>query len=383
MKKEYLFTPGPTPIPPESSLVMSRQIGYHRSPEATQIIRESSQMLKHVFQTQNEVMILTSSGTGAMEAAVCNLLSPNDKVLVIRAGKFGERWAEICAAYGVEFDPIDVQWGLSVEPELVEKRLKSNPEIKAVFATLCETSTGGLHDIKALGQIVKETPALLIVDAVSGLAADELPMDNWHVDGVVSCSQKGLMTPPGLGFIAFGEKAWRLAETSKLPKYYFDLKKAKAGVEKGQTPYTPAISLIVGLHQALKLICEEGIRRVLARHTRLAEATRSGIKAMGLELFASLPANTLTSVRVPEGVDGRLLLKQVKEKQGVIFAGGQDKISGKIFRIAHLGYCSDLDVIIAISAVEFGLAQIGFQFKLGSGVGAAEEVLSKMIANSQ
>lgn len=377
MKKEYLFTPGPTPIPPESNLAMSRQIDYHRSAESTRIIKESCQMLKHVFQTQNEVMILTSSGTGAMEAAICNLLSPGDKALVIRSGKFGERWGEICAAYGVEFDPTDVQWGLSVDPNLVESRLKADPEIKAVFATLCETSTGSLHDIKALGEIVKDTGAVLIVDAVSGLAADDLQMDNWHVDGVVSCSQKGLMTPPGLGFVSFSEKAWRLAETSKLPKYYFDLKKAKAGAEKGQTPYTPAISLIVGLHQALKMIGSEGIRQVLARHARLAEATRAGIKAMGLELFASMPANTLTSVRVPDGMDGKLLVKQIREKQGVTFAGGQDKLSGKIFRIAHLGYCSDLDVILSLSAVELGLVQMGFQFKFGSGVGAAEEVLSK------
>jgi len=377
MKKEYLFTPGPTPIPTESLLSMARPIGYHRSPEAADVIKEVAENLKHVFQTQNDVLILTSSGTGAMEGAVANLLSLSDKVLIIRSGKFGERWGEICVAYGIEFVSIDLEWGLPVEPDVVADILKSNPEIKVVFSTLCETSTGALHDIKALGQITKDTSTLLVVDAVSALGADDLQMDNWHIDVVVSCSQKGLMTPPGLGFAGLSERAWEAVEKSTLPKYYFDFKKARSELTKGSTPYTPAITFIMALQQSLRLICAEGIRNVLLRHARLAEATRAAVKALGLQLFAAHPANTLTSIRFPEGLDSKVFVNAMRQRHGITYAGGQGKLSCKIIRIAHLGWMNEYDVMVAISALEMGLAEVGYDVKLGAGVTAAEQVLTK------
>jgi len=376
MKKEYLFTPGPTPIPTEALLSMARPIDYHRSSEAGDVIKEVAENSKHVFQTNNDVLILTSSGTGAMEGVVANLLSPADKVLVIRSGKFGERWGEICAAYGIEFIPIDLEWGLSVEPQVVADILQSNPNIKAVFSTLCETSTGALHDIKSLGQITKDTPTLLVVDAVSALGADDLQMDNWHVDVVVSCSQKGLMTPPGLAFASLSERAWEMVEKSKLPKYYFDFQKARAELAKGSTPYTPAITFIMALQQSLRLIRAESILNVISRHARLSEATRVAVKALGLQLFAAYPANTLTAIRFPEGLDSKAFVSDMRQKHGITYAGGQGKLSGEILRIAHLGWMNEYDVIVAVSALEMGLAEMGYDVKLGAGAAAAEHVLT-------
>ncbi|MFQ6040011.1 MAG: pyridoxal-phosphate-dependent aminotransferase family protein [Candidatus Poribacteria bacterium] len=376
MKKEYLFTPGPTPIPTESLLSMARPIDYHRSQQAADVIREVAENLKHVFQTRDDVLILTSSGTGAMEGAVANLLSPSDKVLVIRSGKFGERWGEICAAYGIKFVPIDLEWGLSVEPDAVADILKSNPDIKAVFSTLCETSTGALHDIEALGEITRDTSTLLVVDAVSALGADDLQMDNWHVDVVVSCSQKGLMTPPGLAFVSLSERAWESVKKSTLPKYYFDFKKARSDLVKGSTPYTPAITFIMALQQSLRLICAEGIRNVLWRHARLAEATRAAVKALGLQLFAAHPANTLTSIRFPRGLDSKAFVNTMRKQHGITYAGGQEKLSGEIIRIAHLGWMNEYDVMVAISALEMGLAEAGYDVNLGAGVTAAEQVFT-------
>ena len=299
MKKNLLFTPGPTPIPPEALLAMAQPIDYHRSSATAALIKDVLEKLKHVFQTENDVLFLTSSGTGAMEGAVVNLLSRGDKAIVIRSGKFGERWSEICTAYGVEVIPIDVTWGNSVEPDRVESLLTEYHDVKAVFATLCETSTGALHDIEALGRLTQTHPTLLVVDAVSALAADDLQMDNWGVDVVVSCSQKGLMTPPGLAFVALNQRAWDASERSDLPKYYLDYRKAYESGLEGSVPYTPAVTLLTALQQALNRICAEGIHNTIARHKLLALATRSAIKALGLPLFAISPANTLTSIRLP------------------------------------------------------------------------------------
>ena len=221
MKKSYLFAPGPTPIPPQALLEMAKPIDYHRTTESTQLIRSVSKQLQHVFQTQNQVLMLTCSGTGALEATVVNLLSPDDQVIVIRSGKFGERWGEICSAYGINFQPIDIEWGHSIDPKQVESMLHKMPNCKVVFSTLCETSTGALHDIQGLGQVLDKFDSLLVVDAVSALAADNLEMDNWGVDVVVSASHKGLMTPPGIGLIALSDKAWRATNQSNLPKFYF------------------------------------------------------------------------------------------------------------------------------------------------------------------
>ena len=377
LKKQYLFTPGPTPIPPEAALAMAMPIDYHRSSDAKALITDVVQKLKHVFQTAHDVMFLTSSGTGAMESAIANLLSREDRVIVIRSGKFGERWGELCAAYGIAFDPIDLPYGQSVDPQMVGDALDKRPDAKAALATLCETSTGALHDIKRLAQITQARPTLLIVDAVSALGADDLQMDNWGVDAVVSCSQKGLMTPPGLGFVALNDRAWEATEHSNLPKYYFDLRKARDTGSQGSAPYTPAITFLVALQHALNRICEEGIGNVIARHANLAEATRSAVKAIGLNLFASSPANTLTSIRLPESIDGRAFVKLMRDKYGVTYAGGQGTMSGKIVRIAHLGWMNEHDVVVAIAALERGLKAVGYDISPGIGLAAAQGVLSQ------
>jgi aspartate aminotransferase-like enzyme len=377
MKKNLLFTPGPTPIPPEALLAMAQPIDYHRSNATAALIKDVLEKLKHVFQTENDVLFLTSSGTGAMEGAVANLLSRGDKAIVIRSGKFGERWGEICTAYGIEVIPIDVTWGNSVEPHTVESALAEHSDVAAVFATLCETSTGVLHDIEALARLTRMRSTLLVVDAVSALGADDLQMDNWGVDVVVSCSQKGLMTPPGLAFAALNQRAWDAIEHSDLPKYYLDFRKAYESGLEGSVPYTPAVTLLTALQHGLNRICAEGIQHTIARHNRLALATRSAIKALGLPLFAASPANTLTSIRLPEEIDGKALINLMRDKYGITYAGGQSQLSGKIVRIAHLGWMNENDVIVAISAFERGLVEIGHDISLGAGVSAAQEVFAQ------
>ena len=374
MKKKWLFTPGPTPIPPEALLAMAQPIDYHRSEDTVALIKDVLEKLKHVFQTENDVLFLTSSGTGGMEGAVANLLSRGDKVIVIQSGKFGERWADICTAFGVEVIPIDVTYGNAVEPRVVETRLTEHPDVKAVYATLCETSTGVLHDIEALARLTRVRPTLLVVDAVSGLGADDLQMDNWGVDVVVSCAQKGLMTPPGLSVVALNQRAWDAVERSDLPKYYFDFRKAYETGLQGSVPYTPAVTLLTALQCALDRICEEGIRNTIDRHSRLATATRSAVKALGLSLFATSPANTVTSIRLPEEIDGKAFINLMLDKYGITYAGGQSQLSGKIVRIAHLGWMNESDVIVAISAFERGLVEIGCDIPIGAGVTAAQEV---------
>ena len=376
MKKQHLYTPGPTPIPPEALLAMAQPIDYHRSEDSVVLIKDVLEKLKHVFQTENDVLFLTSSGTGAMEGAVANLLCHGDKAIVIHSGKFGERWAEICDAYGIDVLPIDVKWGDSVAPEIVETKLFLHPDVIAVFATLCETSTGALHDIEALARITQHTKTLLVVDAVSALGADDLQMDNWGVDVVVSCSQKGLMTPPGLAFAALNDRAWAAVEQSDLPKYYLDYSKAHQSGLQGSVPYTPAITLLIALQHALNRICDEGIRHTITRHNRMALATRNAVKAIGLPLFATSPANTLTSIRLPKEIDGKAFVKMMRDRHGITYAGGQGELSSKIVRIAHLGWMNENDVIVAISAFERGLEEIGYDVELGAGVAAAQEIFT-------
>jgi len=386
--KNRLMTPGPVPVPSDALLAMAQPMVHHRTEEFEKIIAEVTDGLKYVFQTENDVIMFSASSTGAMESAVVNLLSPGDHALVIGGGKFGERWVEICEAYNIGFHFLDVEWGMPVDLERVRDKLESDGAIKCVYATLCETSTGVVHDIEGLGKIIKASNVkrqasnaehLLVVDAVSGLAAVDLQTDNWHVDVVVSGSQKGLVTPPGLAFISLNERAWAAVEEAKLPRYYFDLRKARESLAKHQTPFTCSVSLILALRESLAQIKREGLANILARHARLAEATRAGVNALGLELFAaSSPSNAVTAVKVPEGVDGKALVKLIRDRYGVTFAGGQDKLAGKIFRIAHLGYSDDLDVVTAISVVEMALSDMGYAVPLGAGVQAAEEVLQRM-----
>jgi len=378
MKKEYLLTPGPTPLPPQVSLAMAKPIIHHRTPQFQAILKEASLGLKWAFQTANDVFIISSSGTGAMEAAVINLLSSGDTALVVQGGKFGERWTEIAKAYGINVEIITVEWGKPVSPAEISKKLKSNPQIKAVFTTLCETSTGVDNDIQAIAKLVKETAVVLVVDAISGLGAVDLKTDAWAVDVVVAGSQKGLMLPPGLGFITVSSKAWKLVEASKSSRYYLDLRKAKKALDKNDTPFTSSITLIIALNEALKMMQQDGLESIFKRHKIMADATRSAMLALGLELFApSAASDGVTAVKVPAGVDGEKLVKTMRDTYGVTIAGGQDELKGKVFRIAHMGFIAEADIIIGLSCLEKVLTQMGYKFTLGAGIKAAEEVFFK------
>ncbi len=380
MKKNYLLTPGPTPVPAEVLLSMAHPIIHHRTPEYEEIFAQVKKGLISIFQTQQEVLVLSSSGTGAMEAAVINLLSAGDTALVINGGKFGKRWADICQAYQVNTEMITVEWGQAVDPQTVADALKANPHIKAVFTTHSETSTGVLHDIKTIAGIVAAYPqTVLVVDAITALGATAVPMDDWGLDVVVTGSQKALMMPPGLACIALSEKAWKLTETSQLPKYYLNLKKEKKTQAKNQTAYTPAISLVIALRESLAMIEREGLENVHRRHQLLAEATRAAVQALGLELLApESPSPALTAVKSPAGIEVSALRGILSKKYGVTIAGGQDHLKGKIFRIAHLGYMGTFDTIIAISALEMALKELGHPLELGTGVKAAQEILTDL-----
>ena len=378
MKKLYLMTPGPTPVPEAVMLEMAKPIIHHRTTQFQEIIKEVEENLKYVFQTKNDVLIFASSGTGAMEAAVANLLSRGDTAIVVRGGKFGERWTEICRAYNIKPVDIDIEWGKAPSSQVIEDALKKEPNAKAVFVTLCETSTGAETDVKAIAAIVAKTKAVLVVDAISGLGACELKTDEWGVDVVVTGSQKGLMIPPGLGFVSVSPKAWELVKQSKSPRYYFDFAASKKALDKTDTPYTPAITLMIGLAKALKMIKEETIEAVLARHEKLAKATRAAVIAMGLELFApTAPSNAVTPVKAPQGLDGEQIVKVLKSKYGVWVAGGQAELKGKVFRIAHLGYITDTDILMTIAVLEMALVELGVKIKQGAGIAAAQQELMK------
>ncbi|MFH1856695.1 MAG: alanine--glyoxylate aminotransferase family protein [Candidatus Omnitrophota bacterium] len=375
-KKCYLMTPGPTPVPEEIMLEMAKPIIHHRTPQFTEVIKKCEEGLKCVLKTKNEVVIFTSSGTGAMEASIVNFLSAGDKAICVIGGKFGERWSEICKAYGVNSIDINVEWNKVVDPDIIKKELEKNPDVKAVFTTQCETSSGSLTDIEGIAKIVSQSKAILVVDAISSLGACELKTDDWKVDVVVSGSQKGLMIPPGLAFCSVSEKAKKMLETSTLPKFYFNIKKALKTLEKNDTPWTPAITLMIGLAKALEMIQKEGIDEVIKRHNRLASAVRGAVKALKLELLSESPANAVTAVKVPEGIDGEALVKNIKNNKGVWFAGGQGYLKGKIFRIATLGFMQEFDVIISISALELGLREGGYKFEMGLGVKAVLNAFS-------
>ncbi len=374
--KDYLLAPGPTPVPPDVLLRMAEPIIHHRAPAFSELFERVREGLKYVFQTKNEVIVLASSGTGAMESAISNTLSSGDKALVINGGKFGERWGLICKTYGIDPVVIDVEWGKAVDPQVVEDHLKKDPEIKAVCVQASETSTGVKHDIEALGKIVAQKDnTILIVDAITGIGVFDIKTDDWNLDIVAGGSQKAFMLPPGLAFITLSDKAWSFAEKSNLPKFYFDLRKEKKSHLKNQTSYTPAVSLIMGLDRVLTRMKEEGLENVIARHSKLAEATREAMKALGLELLADSPSNAVTAIKAPEGINGGDIVKTLRNKYRMTIAGGQDHLKGKIFRIAHLGYSDQFDVINAVSAVEQTLKSLGHPVELGKGVQKALEIL--------
>jgi aspartate aminotransferase-like enzyme len=377
MIRKRLFTPGPTPIPPEALAAMARPIIYHRSPEFEEVLAEVREGLKLVFQTASEVILLAASGTGAMEAAAVNTLARGDKALVIRGGKFGERWGEICAGHGIPFEAIDVEWGRAVDPGRVADALGRHPEIRAVLATHSETSTGVLHDLQAIADVVRPTPAVLIADCVTSLGVTDVPTDAWGLDVVVAGSQKALMIPPGLAFCALSQKAWAAAARSDLPKFYFNLAAEKKSLLKNQNAFTPAVSLVVALRETLARIRAEGLPHVIARHERLAAATRAGVQALGCELFAERPTPAATAATPPAGISASALVKSLRADHGITIAGGQDRLKGKIFRISHMGCVDGTDIVAVLGALERSLARLGAPIRLGDGVRAAQEILLK------
>jgi aspartate aminotransferase-like enzyme len=379
MMKRYLLAPGPTTIPPEVLLKMAEPIIHHRNPLFEAVLEEVRENLKYLFGTKNEVLIFASSGTGAMESAVTNVLSPGDKAICIRSGKFGERWANICKAYGVETINIDIPWGEDLDPEEVERTLKKHKDAKAVYTQATETSTGVKFPIKEIAEIVKNYPdTLMVVDGITGVGVFELPQDAWNIDVLVAGSQKALMLPPGLSFCGVSDKAWEFNKKSKLPKFYFNWQKELENLKKNQTNFTPAISLIVGLRESLRMIKEEGLENIYRRIDILAKATREGAKALGLKIFPKTPSPAVTAICAPEGIDGQKIYKIMWQKYGVTGAGGQDQLKGKVFRIATLGYADKYDVITAISALEFTLRDLGYKFQMGKGVSQAIDVLKDL-----
>ncbi|HUS57080.1 MAG TPA: alanine--glyoxylate aminotransferase family protein [Planctomycetota bacterium] len=375
MRKEYLLAPGPTQVPPEVLLEMARPVFHHRTAEYRKLHQDVLEDLKTVFRTRNDVYTMTSSGTGAMETAVVNVLSPGEKALVVQGGKFGERWVNLCKAFGAQPIVIDVPWGKAVDPEEIRKHLKADPSIGAVYTQLCETSTGVVFDMQAIGAVVKETAAILVCDGISAVGAIPMETDAWGIDMLVSGSQKALMLPPGLAFITVSPKAWKRIDERKPMAFYFDIKKARKNLATFDNPWTPAVTLVVGLKKSLEIINARGIEQVWKDHTRLAKAARAAAKAMGLQVFADPPADCVTAIRLPDSIDGEALVKRLRKDCGITIAGGQDQLKGKIIRISHMGYADSTDVIIAISAVEMLLVEMGHKLEIGAGVRAAEMAL--------
>jgi aspartate aminotransferase-like enzyme len=379
--KQRLLTPGPTPVPEETLLELARPVFFHRTPEFRQILSEVLADLQNVFCTKNQVVPLTSSGTGALEAAIANCLPHGSKAICLIAGRFGERWRNLCKAFGVEPVSVTVPWGQSVQPEQLARALADHPDALAVCSTLSETSTGVAHDVAAFGKLAAPTKALLLVDAISGLGAMECRTDDWRIDVCVTGSQKALMLPPGLAFLSISTKAWKLIDANPNPRtFYFDLRKARAKLETSDTPYTPAHTLIRALRTSLKRIRSEGIENLWARQARTATAARAGFQALGLELFARQPADGLTVVKMPAGIDSTVLLGKLEKQYGLKLANGQDELKGKIIRLAHMGYIDQFDVLSAIAGVELVLKEMGHSIEIGKGVAAAQKSLGQSIA---
>ncbi len=377
MPRYRLLTPGPVAVPERVRLAMAQALVHHRAPDFEPVFEEVRTDLKRVFQTEREVLVLASSGTGAMEAAVANTLSPGDLAVVVRGGKFGERWSELCEGFGVEALNVDVEYGSAVTPDAVRSAFERAPAARALLVQASETSTGVYHPVEQLAEIAHEAPdRLIIVDGISAIGVHDIPTDAWGLDVVVSGSQKSWLLPPGLAFVTLSERALQAVRTSTNARYYFDLRSEIDVQPENQTAFTPAVSLLVGLREALQIMLEDGLAALFARHEALARATRAAMEALGLELLApDSPSFACTAVRVPDGVDGRVLVKHVRDRYGMTLAGGQGSLAGQIFRIGHMGDLDGFDILSAIAAVEMALADLGFPAKLGEGTRAATEIL--------
>lgn len=378
MKRNLLLTPGPTQTPPDICAALGKPIIHHRTPQFQENLKEAVAGLQYVLQTKNDVYLLASSGTGAMEAAVANLLSAGDKAITVESGKFGERWTELCQAYNVDAMVVEVPWGNTVQPDQIKSLLDANKDIKVVFITHCETSTGVTTDVKSIAGVVKNTNAVLVVDAVSSLGVIDLQMDGWGVDVAVSGSHKGFMLPPGLSFVSINDKAFQLVEQSKSPRYYFDLRKSKKAAAKTDTPFTPAIGIIIALNESLRGIKETGLEKLFVYYEKLAIGTRAAALGLGLTLFPkkSCISNVLTAINLPDEIDSDQVVKIMRDEHGISIAGGQAQLKGKIIRIAHMGCVNEEDLLTGISFLEKVLSELGYQFESEAGVDAAKKIFN-------
>ncbi len=377
MYKQRLFTPGPTPVPEEVLLELARPMFHHRTAEYRAMLEQVTRDLQYVLGTSQDVYTITGSGSAAMEASVSNVVAPGETVIAVRGGKFGQRWSEIGKAFGAKVVDLDVQWGATATANQIAEVLKANPDTVAVYITQCETSTATLADVEAIGKVVAETAALLVVDGISSIGAVPYKMDAWGVDITVTGSQKALMLPPGLAFIACSEKAWRKIEATAPRAYYVDLKAYRTALAKGfDNPYTPANVMVRAAMKALSMIRDEGLEAVWARCHLLAEALRAGAGALGLELLSQSPSDSVTAFKVPGGIDGEQLPKVLVSDYGVRCAGGQAHLKGKIVRFTTMGYTDAWDILAAVGSLEMALAKLGHKVEFGAGVAAAQKVLA-------
>ncbi len=384
LRKQRLLTPGPTPLYPPALHAMMAADLHHRTEEFRKVYRSCLADLKEVMGTSNDVLMFAASGTGAMDAAVSNLFSRGDKVVVCSAGKFGERWAEIAKAYGLEANVLTAPYGEVVTPGRVEAALAAEPAVKGVFVQASETSTGAMHDVRAMGQAVARTGAIFVVDAITGLGTMPLDIDGWGLDVTIGGSQKAFMIPPGLAFLSVSPKAWKMAETATLPHYYFNLKKEKKSGDAGESSWTPATAMILAMAEALRFIKQMGMAKLTENAQLLAEATRAAVRALGLELFApGSPGSSVTAVKAPAGMDSSTIVKEFRNRFGAIIANGQGTMKGQIFRIAHLGYFDFADVFATVAALEIILNANGFSVQYGTGVAAAQQVYARAAVKPQ
>ena len=380
MSTDILLTPGPTPLPPQVREALGRPIIHHRTSQYRALFKRVLQGMQTVMETSNQVLCLTSSGTGAMEAAVVNLLSSGDEAIVILGGKFAERWQHLCKAYGITTVTVPVAYGDAVDPQQVAAALSAHPKAKAVFATLCETSTGVVNDLQRIAALTRNSQAVLVVDAISGLLADECKTDAWGIDIVVTGSQKGLMLPPGLAFLSMSQRAWALVDQAKTPRFYTDLRLYKKSLADDDTPFTSAVSLVIALEEALKIVLQRGLPQTIQRCALMAQATRAGVESIGLSLFSKRPSNGVTAVNVPAGVDGKQLTKVMYDRSNVMVAGGQGEMAGKVFRFAHMGYISPDNVLAGLAALEQALSELGYRVTSGQAVKAAQAVFGEHVS---
>jgi aspartate aminotransferase-like enzyme len=360
-----LRIPGPTPVPDDVLEAMGRRMINHRGPEFAEIITRVTDRLKTLFQTQNDVLTLTASGTGAMEAMVVNVLSPGDRALCVSIGSFGDRFATIAETYGASVERLAYEWGKAADPEAIASALDRDASFKAVFVTHNETSTGVTNPLEDIARAIRgvRKDVLIVVDAISSLGSLNCAVDAWDLDVVGTGSQKGWMVPPGLAMVSVSARAWDAFAQAKMPRFYFDFGRARDSLTKGQTAWTPAVSLYFALDAALASLIEEGVESIVARHQRYGEFTRREVKALGLELFADerFASNTVTAVKVPDGIEGSAINKLMREEYDTVLAGGQGKLQGQIFRIGHLGWCSDDDLRATIDALREALPRLGFE----------------------